>query len=119
MLMSLAPGTRLGPYEVLAALGAGGMGEVYKARDHRWDRLVAVKILPPAMAMSATRESGSNGGPARFSRLSHPHVCTLLDVGCEGETSYLVMELNRGRNPGNHSRSESAGSIPSTRRAGR
>ena len=94
--MSLAPGARLGPYEVLAALGSGGMGEVYKARDHRLDRLVAVKILPPAMAMSRDAGERFEREARAISRLSHPNVCALFDVGREGETSYLVMELLDG-----------------------
>ena len=94
--MSLAPGTRLGPYEVLAALGAGGMGEVYKARDSRLDRLVAVKILSPAMAISSDARERFEREARAISRLSHPHVCALFDVGREGDTLYLVMELLDG-----------------------
>src|SRR3954465_8851052 len=98
--MSLSPGTRLGPYEVLAALGAGGMGEVYKARDPRLDRLVAVKILSPAMAMSLAARERFEREARAISRLSHPHVCALFDVGREGDTSYLVMELLDGETLG-------------------
>jgi serine/threonine protein kinase len=94
--MSLAPGTRLGPYEVIAALGAGGMGEVYKARDSRLDRLVALKILSPAMAVSIDARERFEREARAISRLSHPHVCALFDVGREGDTSYLVMELLDG-----------------------
>lgn len=94
--MSLAAGTRLGPYEVLAALGAGGMGEVYKARDARLDRLVAVKVLSPAMAASSDARERFEREARAISRLSHPHVCALFDVGREGDTSYLVMELLDG-----------------------
>jgi serine/threonine protein kinase len=96
MAMSLAPGTRLGPYEVLAALGAGGMGEVYKARDSRLDRLVAVKILSPAMAISSDARERFEREARAISRLSHPHVCALFDVGRDGDTLYLVMELLDG-----------------------
>jgi serine/threonine protein kinase len=92
----LSPGHRLGPYEIVAPLGAGGMGEVYRARDTRLERDVAIKVLPP-------RLSADPGGRARFEReartissLSHPHVCALFDVGREGETDYLVMELVEG-----------------------
>ena len=95
-LMSLAPGTRLGPDEVLAALGAGGMGEVYKARDSRLDRLVAVKVLSPALAVSSDARERFEREARAISRLSHPHVCALFDVGREGDTSYLVMELLDG-----------------------
>ena len=94
--MSLASGTRLGPYEVVAALGAGGMGEVYKARDIRLDRLVAVKILTPDMAMSREAEERFEREARAISRLAHPHVCALFDVGREGDISYLVMELLDG-----------------------
>lgn len=94
--MSLASGTRLGPYEVLTALGAGGMGEVYRARDTRLDRLVAVKVLSPALAASdAARERFEREARA-ISQLSHPHVCALHDVGRVGDMSYLVMELLDG-----------------------
>src|SRR5215203_2279288 len=94
--MSLAPGTRLGPYEVLAPLGTGGMGEVYTARDSRLDRLVAVKILSPAMASSADARDRFEREARAISRLSHPHVCALFDVGREGDTLFLVMELLDG-----------------------
>ena len=94
--MSLAPGTRLGPYEVLDALGAGGMGEVYKARDTRLDRLVAVKILAPSLAVSSDARERFEREARTISRLSHPHVCALFDVGREGDTLYLVMELLEG-----------------------
>ena len=94
--MSLGPGTRLGPYEILSALGAGGMGEVYKARDTRLDRTVAVKVLPAELAADP-------GSTRRFERearaiaaLSHPHICTIHDVGRENGTDYLVMELLDG-----------------------
>jgi serine/threonine protein kinase len=79
--MALSQGTRLGPYEILAPVGAGGMGEVYRARDTRLERTVAVKVLP-------TRLSGSEEIRQRFERearaissLSHPHICALYDVG--------------------------------------
>ena len=90
--MTLSPGTRLGPYEVTSAIGAGGMGEVYKARDTRLDRTVAIKVLPALLGADPDRR-------ARFSReakiiagLSHPHICTLHDVGEHEGTTFLVME---------------------------
>lgn len=95
-IMSLAPGARLGPYEVLTALGAGGMGEVYTARDIRLDRLVAVKVLSPALAASGAARERFEREARAISRLSHPHVCALHDVGREGDMSYLVMELLDG-----------------------
>ena len=88
--------TRLGPYEIIAPLGAGGMGEVYRARDSRLGREVAIKVLPQHL-------SEQPGVRARFEReaktvsaLNHPHICTLFDVGREGDTDYLVMELVEG-----------------------
>ena len=101
--MPLSAGTRLGPYEVLAALGAGGMGEVYKARDTRLDRTVAVKVLPGA----PSRPRGAPAVRARgetISQLSHPHICALYDIGREGETEYLVMEYLEGETLGGASR---------------
>jgi Tol biopolymer transport system component len=89
-------GTRLGPYEITAGIGAGGMGEVYKARDTRLDRVVAVKVLPPDFASDA-------GARQRFERearivasLNHPHICTLYDVGHADGTDFLVMEYLEG-----------------------
>src|SRR5262245_9701988 len=94
--MSLAVGHRLGPYEIVASLGAGGMGEVWRARDTRLDREVAIKILPEALA-------GNAGFLARFERearsisaLNHPHICTLFDVGHQDNIRYLVLELLDG-----------------------
>ena len=80
--MVLSAGTRLGPYEILALLGAGGMGEVYKARDTRLDRTVAIKVLPPHFAADPrAAASGSSARRRRISQLNHPHICTLYDVG--------------------------------------
>src|SRR5271169_3069205 len=85
--MSLAGGTRLGPYEILAPIGAGGMGEVYKARDTRLDRIVAVKISSEQFSERFERESRA------VAALNHPHICTLYDVG----PNYLVMEFLDGQ----------------------
>jgi tRNA A-37 threonylcarbamoyl transferase component Bud32/WD40 repeat protein len=94
--VKLQPGTRLGPYEILSPVGAGGMGEVYKARDTRLDRSVAIKVL-------ASRLAGDGDPRARFEReakaisaLNHPHICTLHDVGRQGDSEYLVMEYLEG-----------------------
>ena len=95
--MTLATGTRLGPYEILSALGAGGMGEVYQARDTRLDRLVAVKVLSQALAGSADARERLEREARAISRLSHPNICALFDVGRAGEVSYLVMELLEGQ----------------------
>src|SRR6059036_2595956 len=79
--MSVAPGTRLGPYEIVAPIGAGGMGEVYKARDTRLDRTVAVKILPAALAADPQFRERFDREARAISQLTHPHICTLYDVG--------------------------------------
>ena len=94
--MTLPRGTRLGPYEILAPLGAGGMGEVYKARDTRLERTVAVKVLPQHLSASAEVRQRFEREAKTISQLSHPHICALYDVGREGETEYLVMELLEG-----------------------
>ncbi|MFI5184519.1 MAG: protein kinase, partial [Vicinamibacteria bacterium] len=94
--MPLTPGTRLGPYEVLAPIGAGGMGEVYRAKDTRLDRTVAVKVLPSDLAADADRRARFEREGRAVSSLNHPHICTLHDVGREsgahGTIDYLVME---------------------------
>jgi Tol biopolymer transport system component len=94
--MPLAPGTRLGPYEILAPLGAGGMGEVYKARDTRLDRTVAVKILPPHLSTDPLLKQRFEREARAVSSLNHPHICVLHDVGQQNGTDYLVMEYLEG-----------------------
>ncbi len=94
--MTLAAGSRLGPYEILAPIGAGGMGEVYRARDTRLERTVAIKVLPQHLSSSAEVRQRFEREAKTISRLSHPHICALYDVGREGETEYLVMELLEG-----------------------
>ena len=94
--MSLASGTRLGPYEIVGPLGAGGMGEVYRARDTRLGRDVAVKVLPQHLSANAEVRARFEREAKTVSSLNHPHICTLFDVGREGETDYLVMELVEG-----------------------
>src|SRR5246127_4970541 len=84
--MPLPPGDRLGPYEILAPVGAGGMGEVYKARDTRLDRIVAIKISAAQFSERFEREARA------VAALNHPHICTLYDVG----PNYLVMEYVEG-----------------------
>ena len=95
--MTLSAGTRLGPYEVLAPLGAGGMGEVYRARDIRLDRSVAVKVLPSHLTHDPERRTRFEREAKAVSSLNHPHICTLYDVGHEEGTDYLVMELVVGQ----------------------
>ena len=94
--MPLAPGTQLGPYEILAPLGAGGMGEVYRARDTRLDRIVAIKILPAQFSSDPVRKQRFEREAKSISSLNHPHICMLFDVGQQGGTDYLVMECVEG-----------------------
>ena len=94
--MTLAAGTKLGPYEILAPIGAGGMGEVYKARDTRLDRTVAVKVLPPHLSSNPELRQRFEREAKTISQISHPHICALYDVNREGETEYLVMEYLEG-----------------------
>src|ERR1700745_510263 len=94
--MALSVGTRLGPYEVIAPLGAGGMGEVYKARDTRLDRMVAVKVLSAALSADVQFRERFDRGARATSQLDHPHICTLHDVGEHDGTSFLVMQFLEG-----------------------
>jgi serine/threonine protein kinase len=94
--MTLSPGTRLGPYEVVSPLGAGGMGEVYRARDTRLGRDVAVKVLPQHLSSNPEVRARFEREAKTVSGLNHPHVCVLHDVGRDGDTDYLVMELIEG-----------------------
>jgi Tol biopolymer transport system component/tRNA A-37 threonylcarbamoyl transferase component Bud32 len=94
--MTIEAGSRLGPYEILSPLGAGGMGEVYRARDTRLGREVAVKVLPQSMAASPELRQRLEREAKTISQLSHPHICTLHDVGHQDGTDYLVMELLEG-----------------------
>src|SRR5215471_14862696 len=92
----LTAGTRLGPYEIVALLGAGGMGEVYKARDTRLDRTVAVKVLPEALARDPQFRDRFEREARSISQLAHPNICTLYDVGDTAGTAFLVMEYLEG-----------------------
>ncbi len=94
--MTLSAGARLGPYEILAPLGSGGMGEVYKARDTRLERTVAIKVLPQRLSSSPEVRQRFEREAKTISQLSHPHICALYDVGREGDTDYLVMEYLEG-----------------------
>jgi len=94
--MSLASGTLLGPYEILDAVGAGGMGEVYKARDTRLDRTVAVKVLASHLSSNAELKQRFEREARAVSSLSHPHICHLYDIGSQDGTDYLVMEYLEG-----------------------
>ncbi len=94
--MSLAEGTRLGPYEIKAQIGAGGMGEVYRATDTRLDRTVAIKVLPEHLADDPQRRERFEREAKAVSSLNHPHICTLHDVGKQDGIHSLVMELVEG-----------------------
>ncbi len=95
-MMLLTSGVRLGPYEILAPLGAGGMGEVYRARDTRLDRTVAIKVLPSHLSSNAEFRQRFEREAKTISSLSHPHICALYDVGHQDGTDYLVMEFLEG-----------------------
>jgi len=94
--VALNTGTKLGPYEILSPLGAGGMGEVYRARDTRLDRTVAIKILPPALAQDPILKERFEREAKAVSSLNHPHICTLHDVGTHDGIQFLVMECIEG-----------------------
>ncbi len=93
----LAAGERLGPYEITALVGAGGMGEVYKALDTRLNRTVAIKVLPPAVAANPERRARFEREAKTLAGLAHPHICPLFDVGEHGGSLFLVMEYVAGR----------------------
>jgi eukaryotic-like serine/threonine-protein kinase len=94
--MALIPGTKLGPYEISTPLGAGGMGEVYRAKDTRLSRDVAIKILPKEMCADAARKQRFEREAKTISALNHPNICVLYDVGCQDGVDYLVMECVEG-----------------------
>lgn len=94
--MGLTSGTKLGPYEIQSALGAGGMGEVYRARDTRLERTVAIKILPAHLSSSTELKARFEREARAVSALNHPHICHLYDIGSQDGTSYLVMEYLEG-----------------------
>jgi len=94
--MALTSGTRLGPYEIESPLGAGGMGEVYRARDTRLERTVAIKVLNAQLVASAELRARFEREAKIISQLQHPHICVLHDVGNEGAIDYLVMEFLQG-----------------------
>lgn len=100
--MSLADGTRLGPYEILSAAGAGGMGEVYRARDTRLGRIVAIKVLPAGAGGDADSRARQEREARAISSLNHPNICALFDVGCEGGIDFLVMEYLEGESLAAH-----------------
>src|SRR5579864_8896952 len=94
--MALASGTKLGPYEIQSALGAGGMGEVYRAKDMRLDRVVAIKVLASHLSSSSELKQRMEREARAVSSLNHPHICHLYDIGSQNGTDYLVMEFLEG-----------------------
>jgi serine/threonine protein kinase len=94
--MALVPGTKLGPYEIIAPLGAGGMGEVYRARDLRLGRDVAVKVLPSHLCSDPDLKARFEREARTISALQHPHICTLHDIGHQDNVDFLVMEFLEG-----------------------
>src|SRR5882762_7460164 len=98
--MALTTGTRLGPYEILSLLGAGGMGEVYKGRDTRLDRIVAVKVLPVHLAGKPELRERLEREAKTIANLKHPNICILHDVGKQDGIDFLVMEYLEGETLG-------------------
>src|SRR5271157_1830398 len=94
--MALTSGTKLGPYEIQSAIGAGGMGEVYRARDTRLDRMVAIKVLPEHLSGNPQLRERFDREAKAISSLSHPHICPLYDVGHQDGIDFLVMEYLEG-----------------------
>src|ERR1700694_4352243 len=94
--MAILPGRRLGPHEILSAIGAGGMGEVYRARDTRLDRIVAIKVLPTHLADRSELRERFEREARTIASLNHPHICVLHDIGQQDGIDYLVMEYLEG-----------------------
>src|ERR1700756_1913888 len=94
--MPLVSGKKIGPYEIQSPLGAGGMGEVYRARDTRLERSVAIKILPTQFSSDPVRKQRFEREAKTISSLNHPHICVLYDVGSHDGIGYLVMECVEG-----------------------
>ncbi len=98
--MSLTSGARVGPYEVISAAGAGGMGEVYRARDTRLDRTVAIKILPAHLSDNPEAKQRFDREARAISSLNHPNICTLYDVGHQDGMDYHRHGVSGGRDAG-------------------
>src|SRR5712672_4230684 len=94
--MAILLGKRLGPFEILSSIGAGGMGEVYRARDTRLNRTVAIKVLPPHLADRSELRERFEREARTIASLNHPHICTLFDIGQQDGIDYLVMEYLEG-----------------------
>src|SRR5271169_4973118 len=95
--MAITSGTKLGPYEIQAPLGAGGMGEVYRAKDSRLDRTVAIKVLPPHLSSDVESRQRMEREAKAISALQHANICTLHDIGTQDGTNFLVMEYLEGQ----------------------
>src|ERR1700720_1009693 len=95
-LMALAAGTKFGPYQIESPLGEGGMGEVYRARDVRLDRAVAIKVLASHLSSSPELKQRMEREARAISALNPPHICQLYDIGSQDGTDYLVMEFLEG-----------------------
>jgi serine/threonine protein kinase len=108
--MAISSGTRLGPYEIVSAIGAGGMGEVYRAKDTRLDRTVAIKVLPSHLSSDPDLRQRFEREARAVSSLNHPHICTLHDVGHQEGIDYLVMEFLEGETVGDRLRKSSLSS---------
>src|ERR1700676_1271569 len=108
-MMPLATGTKLGTYEVVSAVGAGGMGEVYQAHDTKLGRDVAIKVLPEAFAHDPERLSPFQREAKMLAALNHPNIATIYGLEQNGDTSYLVMELVPGENLAERVRRDAAG----------
>src|SRR5271169_3425733 len=102
---ALKPGTKLGPYEILARIGAGGMGVVYRARDERLERDVAVKVLPPGLLTDEAARKRFRKEALALAKLNHPNIAAVYDVGELNGTDYLVMECVPGHSLAEESRS--------------
>jgi serine/threonine protein kinase len=100
--MSRTPGTRIGPYEIQASLGAGGMGEVYQARDARLERAVAIKVLTSARRLEPAQRDRFQREARALARVNHPNICTLYDIGQQDGETFLVMELLEGETLAEH-----------------
>src|SRR3569832_2337008 len=100
--MSLTPGTKIGPYEITGSIGAGGMGEVYRAHDHRLDRDVAIKILPASFAQDSDRLKRFEQEARAVGALNHPNILAIYDIGQHEDAPYLVSELLEGEDLRKH-----------------
>lgn len=107
--MALSPGTELGPYEIISIAGTGGMGEVYRARDKRLDRTVAIKVLPSHLSSNSDLKQRFEREAKAISNLNHPHICTLYDVGQQDGMEFLIMEYLDGETLANRLKK---GSVP-------